>query len=136
MFDALKAAGWRHRFIAPALRQAALSNAHVAEQPDLIILVELWLWAVFFRFSGEYRALSPHKQAKLRSEAYQLSYFDYYNVNKDRLDALMREIEPKLGLTEPSKVLIGFQLLVRPTFEGRVAICVGIGGGGAPAGLS
>lgn len=120
MFDALKAAGWRHRFIAPALRQAALRNGHVAEQPDLMILIELWLWAVFFRFSGDYRALAPDKQTKLRSEAFQLSYFDYYNLHKVRLAALMREVEPKLGLTEPSMVLIGFQQLIRPTFEHSV----------------
>ena len=120
MFDALKAAGWRHHFIAPALRQAALRNGQVAEFPDLMILVELWLWAVFFRFSGDYRALAPRRQEKLRSEAFQLSYFDYYNLHKERLSALMREIEPKLRPTEPSKVLIGFQQLVRPTFEHSV----------------
>lgn len=120
MFDVFKATGWRHRFIAPALKQAALRNGHVAEQPDLMILIELWLWAVFFRFSGDYRALAPDKQAKLRSEAFQLSYFDYYNLHKARLVALMRELEPKLGLTEPSMVLIGFQQLIRPTFEHSV----------------
>ncbi len=85
-----------------------------------MILIELWLWAVFFRFSGDYRALAPGKQSKLRSEAFQLSYFDYYNIHKDRLAELMRELEPNLGLTSPSTVLIGFQQLIRPTFEHSV----------------
>ncbi|MBL8536662.1 MAG: toll/interleukin-1 receptor domain-containing protein [Hyphomonadaceae bacterium] len=120
MFDAMKAVGWRNRYVQPALRQAGLLNANVAMAPDLMILVELWLWAVFFRFSTDYRALTPAKQEKLRSEAFQLSYFDYYNLHKPRLTALMREVEPKLGLTEPSKVLIGFQQLIRPTFEHSV----------------
>lgn len=120
MFDALKAVGWRNRFIMPALKQAALRNGHVAESPDVMILVELWLWAVFFRFSGEYRALPPHKQAKLRGEAFQLSFFDYRNLHKDRLAAMMKEHEPKLRPTDTSAVLVGFYQLIGPTFEHSV----------------
>lgn len=121
MFDALKAVGWRNRFILPALKQAALRNGHVAESPDVMILVELWLWAVFFRFSGEYRALPPHKQAKLRGEAFQLSFFDYRNLHKDRLAAMMKEHEPNLRPTDTSAVLVGFYQLIGPTFEHSVA---------------
>ena len=117
MFEAFQAVGWRNRFVTPALRQAALQNVHLAALPDCMILVELWLWAVFFRFSGEYRSLAPDKQEKLRNEAFQLSFFGYRNVHKDRLATIMREFEPNLGLTEPSKILVGFQQLIRPTFE-------------------
>lgn len=121
MFDALKAAGWRKRFILPALRQAALRNGQIGALPDLMILVELWLWAVFFRFSGEYRALSPQRQAKLRSEAFQSSFFDYRNLHKARLDALMRENEPNLKPMDTSATLVGFYQTIGPTFEHSVA---------------
>lgn len=126
MFDALKAAGWRKHFILPALRQASSRNADVGASPDAIVLVELWLWAVFFRFSGDYRALSPQKQTKLRSEAFQLSFFDYRNLHKDRLAAMMREYEPNLGPTDTSAVLVGFYQLIGPTFEHAVIEAQGL----------
>lgn len=117
MFDAVRAAGWRNRYVLPALRQAALRNAHIAELPDLMILVELWLWAIFFRFSGDYRALPPPKQGKLRDEAFKLTLHDYRNVHQARLLELIREITPQYGLNAVKVANTGFAQTIRPTFE-------------------
>jgi hypothetical protein len=120
MWDAARSAGWRNRYILPALRQAALTNAHIAELPDLMILVELWLWAIFFRFSGEYRAMPPEKQAKLRDEAFKRSLQDYREIHKVRLLELIKEITPQYGLSAVKVAMIGFALTIRPTFEHSV----------------
>jgi hypothetical protein len=120
MFDAVRAAGWRNRYILPALRQAALRNPHVGALPDLMILVEFWLWAIFFRFSGDYSALEPMKQAKLRDEAFKLSFHDYKNVHQARMLELIKEMTPTYGLGAVKAANIAFTQLVRPTFEHSV----------------
>lgn len=82
-----------------------------------MILVELWLWAVFFRFSGEYRALPPNKQIKLGDEAFRRSLQDYREVHKHRLLQMIRELTPRYGLNTVNVVNTGFVQTIRPTFE-------------------
>ncbi len=120
MFDALKAVGWRNRYIIPAMRQAALRNANVAASPDMMIVVELWLWAIFFRFSGEYRSLAANKQAQLRQEAFHASLHDYKNARKDQILGLVREITLTFGLRASQMAFVMFEQLLRPTFEQSV----------------
>lgn len=117
MLEAFRAAGWRNRFIVPALRQAASRNYHIAEIPDLMIAVEMWLWAIFFRFSGEYGALSSDKQTRLREEAFKVSFHYYKQAKKGELFEVAQEMESQLGVAA-MKIAIGFlHQHIRPTFE-------------------
>lgn len=120
MFDAAKANAWRNRYILPALRQAALRNPNIGALPDFMILVEFWLWAVFFRFSGDFAAVSPDRQAKLRAEAFTLSFRDYRNVHQQHLLELIRAMTPEFGLGAVKAANMAFEQLVRPTFEHSV----------------